>query len=171
MTSTAKAQLEAVQILRQSAATLYRMSKMNLDGVTHAESLVQPPPAGNCMNWVLGHLVSIYDVMLPLLNQAPVLDAETSKHFARGSQPVREPGQAVEFSKLVAAWDESSRRVDAGLASLTSEVLSSPAPFSPTKNPDETVRSLLAFLLVHQAYHVGQTGLLRRIAGKPGGIA
>jgi uncharacterized damage-inducible protein DinB len=45
-----------------------------------------------------------------------------------------------------------------------------PAPFSPTNNPKETVRSLLATVFFHQAYHVGQTGLLRRIAGKEGAI-
>jgi hypothetical protein len=45
-----------------------------------------------------------------------------------------------------------------------------PAPFSPSKNPKETLRSLLTTVLFHQAYHSGQTGLLRRIAGKEGAI-
>ncbi|NOT34959.1 MAG: hypothetical protein HOP12_12420 [Candidatus Eisenbacteria bacterium] len=29
---------------------------MNLEGITAAESLIHPPPAGNCINWVLGSL-------------------------------------------------------------------------------------------------------------------
>jgi uncharacterized damage-inducible protein DinB len=32
------------------------------------------------------------------------------------------------------------------------------------------VRSLLSLVMFHQAYHVGQSGLLRRIAGKEGKI-
>ncbi|MEO8090106.1 MAG: hypothetical protein ABI703_07410 [Gemmatimonadales bacterium] len=34
-----------------------------------------------------------------------------------------------------------------------------------TGDPDETVGSNLATLVFHQAYHVGQTGGLRRVAG------
>ena len=25
--------------------------------LTHADTLIQPKPSGNCMNWVLGHLL------------------------------------------------------------------------------------------------------------------
>jgi hypothetical protein len=42
-------------------ANMYEFSygaiKRNLDEVTNEDSLVQPPGAGNCLNWVLGHIV------------------------------------------------------------------------------------------------------------------
>jgi uncharacterized damage-inducible protein DinB len=44
-------------------------------------------------------------------------------------------------------------------------------PDSPTGDPDETLGSLLAVALFHQAYHAGQLGILRRIAGESGAIA
>ena len=28
-----------------------------VDGLSHADSLLQPQPGGNCLNWVMGHLV------------------------------------------------------------------------------------------------------------------
>jgi uncharacterized damage-inducible protein DinB len=34
----------------------------------------------------------------------------------------------------------------------------------------ETVGDQLAFLQFHEAYHIGQAGLLRRLAGKDGAI-
>jgi uncharacterized damage-inducible protein DinB len=68
------------------------------------------------------------------------------------------------------AWDECSRRVDAGLAALGPEALSARAPFSPSDDPNETVGSLLSTVCWHQAYHAGQTGLLRRAAGRAGAI-
>ena len=67
-------------------------------------------------------------------------------------------------------WDESPRRVDAGLAASGSDALGRRAPFSPGGDPGETVGSLLMTIAWHQAYHVGQTGLLRRLAGKEGAI-
>lgn len=36
---------------------------------------------------------------------------------------------------------------------------------------DETMGSLLAAVLFHQAYHAGQLGILRRIAGESVAIA
>lgn len=57
-----------------------------------------------------------------------------------------------------------------GLARLAPEALDAPAPFSPRNKGDETVRSLLSILVFHQAYHTGQTALLRRMAGKAGAI-
>ncbi len=44
-------------------------------------------------------------------------------------------------------------------------------PDGPTGNPEETVGSLLAVVMFHQAYHSGQLGILRRIAGESGAIA
>jgi uncharacterized damage-inducible protein DinB len=41
---------------------------------------------------------------------------------------------------------------------------------SPTGNPNESLGSLLATVMFHQAYHAGQLGILRRIVGKPGAI-
>jgi uncharacterized damage-inducible protein DinB len=60
--------------------------------------------------------------------------------------------------------------MDAGLADVQAETLGRPAPASPTGNPDETIGSLLATILFHQAYHSGQTAVLRRLVGKPGAI-
>lgn len=123
------------------------------------------------MNWVVGHLVSTYnDAVLPLLGQQPVLDADVLKRYGRGSGELREPSEAQPLEALMTAWDEVTNRVDAGLAAITAEALNRPAPFSPRNNPDETVRSLLTIIVFHQAYHCGQAGLLRRMAGKDGAL-
>ncbi len=53
-----------------------------------------------------------------------------------------------------------------GLAQVTEDQLSQKAPISPTENPDETIGSLLSTFAFHDAYHIGQTGVLRRIVGK-----
>jgi uncharacterized damage-inducible protein DinB len=159
------------EVLRQQARTIQRVVRLNVEGISHKESLIQPQPAGNCLNWVIGHLVVAYQSIFPLLEQEPVISEERLKAYERHSSPLKDRAEALPFQELLAAFDKASERVDAGLTSLAPRRLDEPAPFSPTNDPKETVRSLLASISFHQAYHAGQTGLLRRIAGKPGAIA
>ncbi len=69
------------------------------------------------------------------------------------------------------AWDEAAERMDAGLPGLMSKTLDAPAPSFPNNDPGETVRSLWALVCFHQAHYAGQTGILRRVAGKAGAIS
>jgi hypothetical protein len=159
-----------ITVLRQQTGMSQYVVKINLDGITQEESLIQPDPAGNCLNWVVGHLIAIYQHALPLLGQEPVIPAARIDRYDRGSPALRARGEAIDIGELLAAFDECSRRFDAGLAALDPETLGERAPFSPSDNPNETIGSLLTTFAWHQAYHTGQTGVLRRIAGKPGAI-
>jgi uncharacterized damage-inducible protein DinB len=160
-----------VEVYRHQARMVHEVVRRNVEGLTQEESLLQPNPGGNCLNWVLGHLLSIYESALRLLGQEPVLPEGALKRYGRGTPPLQDPAEAMEIRELMAAWNEVGPRLESGLAGLTAEALDRPAPHSPTKNPNETVRSLLTTIFFHQAYHAGQTGLLRRLAGKEGAIA
>jgi len=160
-----------LQSFRHQARLAHRVVRLNVDGLTHEESLIQPRPGGNCLNWVVGHLVWVYAGALPMLGQEPVLQQGTLSRYARGAPALRNPEEARDFGELLTAWDEATRRVDAGLAALPVGELGRPAPHSPANDPEETIRSLLSTIFFHQSYHAGQTGVLRRITGKPGAIA
>jgi uncharacterized damage-inducible protein DinB len=170
MSRTGTAAAAEVELWRLQARMARDTVNANTYGLTHEESLVAPQPGGNRLNWVLAHLLSVYDGFLPLLKQEPVIGATTLKRFARGAPPLENPADAIDFGKLQAAWNQASDRVDAGLARLDPEILDQPVPNSPSGNPDETVRSLITTVMFHQAYHAGQTGVLRRIAGREGAI-
>lgn len=158
-----------VETFRHQAGMTRAVVRMNLEGITHQDSLVQPQPNGNSLNWVLGHLLWVYNDALRLLGQQPVMDSAALERYKRGSDPL-DPTHAIDLQELTAAWNQAVERVDAGLAELTADVLDRPAPSSPSGNPNETVRSLVSTVMFHQAYHSGQLGLLRRIAGKPGAV-
>jgi len=160
----------AIQAIRYQAQVVHQVVHRNVDGITHQESLLQPEPGGNCLNWVMGHLVWAYAGALPLVRQKPMLNQDHLSQYARGGPPLTDPSRAVDFGQLLAAWDDSTRRMDDGLAGCPLETLGQRAPGSPTNNPDETVGSLLATIMFHQAYHSGQTAVLRRLIGKPGAI-
>jgi uncharacterized damage-inducible protein DinB len=169
MTRTAENTASEIEVFRNQARTTHEVVRVCVKGVTHDDSLIRPQSGGNCMNWVVGHLLWAYQGTLSMLGQEPVMQEGTLKQYARHSLPLKDP-DAVEFDKLMTAWDESSRRVDAGLTRLTPEALDRPAPGSPTDDPNETVRSLLTVTMFHQAYHAGQTAILRRITGREGAI-
>jgi uncharacterized damage-inducible protein DinB len=170
MTRAAPTTATEVDLWRHQTRMTGHVVAANLDGLTHQDSLVQPHPGGNRLNWILGHLLSVYNSLLPLLGQESVMEEAMLKRYARGAPPLRDPKQALDFQELRAAWNQALERVDAGLASLSPEVLDRPMPDSPSGDPNETVRSLLTTVMFHQAYHAGQTGVLRRIAGKEGAI-
>jgi DinB family protein len=171
MSTTAMTTGNEIATLRHQAGLIHKVVHINVAGVTQEESLINPEPEGNCLNWVVGHLVCIYNNVMPLIGQRALPEADRLKRYDRGSAPVRNASEAMELSDLLSIWDEASNRVDAGLANLTQQALDARAPFSPTNDPKETVRSLISTVLFHQAYHSGQLGVLRRIAGKPGAIA
>lgn len=170
MTTATSATVSEVEVFRHQAQMIQTVVRLNVDGLTQEESLIQPSPGGNCLNWIVGHLLCIYDQMLPLLGQQPVMAEETLKRYDRGAPPIRDSAEALELRDLMAAFEKATERVDAGLAGLTPEALDRKAPVSPSDNPNETVRSLLSTVFFHQAYHAGQTGIVRRIAGKEGAI-
>ena len=170
MTTTNASTSGEITVLRQQARISQAVVHINLAGVTQAESLEYPTPGGNCANWVVGHLVAIQDHVLPLLGQQRVLPAEVRPRYDRGSAGLHDGAKPLEITELLELWSESSRRVDAGLAALDPDALGKPAPFSPGNDPGETIGTLLMTIAWHQAYHVGQTGLLRRLAGKEGAI-
>ena len=168
MSATLQSTNDIAVLKGQNRTTQYAV-RVNAEGISHSESLVSPAPGGNCMNWVVGHLVCVYNNVLPAVGQPTVLDYDKVKRYDRGSAPITNH-DAIEFATLLAGFDEAVSRFEAGLGTLTPEQLDEKAPFSPTNNPDETVRSLLSVVSFHQAYHSGQLGVLRRIAGKPGAI-
>jgi uncharacterized damage-inducible protein DinB len=170
MNATAVTSAPEIDVLRSTAQLTDFVLRANVEGISHDDSLIQPPSGANCMNWVVGHLACIYNNALPLLGQQPVRDKVSLQRYDRGSKPIVDDGEALNFRELMSLWDEAQKRVEAGLSSLPVSRLDEPAPFSPTNNPNETVRSLLTILLFHQAYHAGQTGVLRRLMGKAGAI-
>jgi hypothetical protein len=170
MSAVAEAAVGEIASLRHFARLSDRVLRVNVDGVTHAESLIQPQPAGNCLNFVVGHLVAVYNNALPLVGQELVMERAALERYQRGAPPLTDPAEAMDLGELMAAWATAAERMDAGLAGLAPEVLDQPAPFSPSGDPNETVRSLVATVLFHQAYHAGQTGVLRRVTGHEGAI-
>lgn len=136
---------------------------VNARDLTHQESLVGPEPGGNCANWVLGHIVQNRGAILSLLGEQPVWNDAEGERYKRGSTPIAAGPGAKPFAEILAALDRSQERLMAGFSRVKDADLGSAG----TKG---TLAAKLAGLQFHEAYHTGQLGLLRRIAGKEGAI-
>ncbi len=156
-----------IDALRMLFGINYQVLQKNLEGVTQEDSLLQPFGGGNCLNWVLGHIVATRDGALQLLRQEPVWSKDQAANYRRGSAPIRDGAQALPLEKIVADLGQSQERLLAGLGQVTESELSAPGP---DRSVAETVGETLFVLHMHDAYHAGQTGLLRRMAGHEGAI-
>ena len=159
-------------MLAETLTTQFRMNQYiagrNLDGVTHEESLIRAVETGNHLNWLVGHVVATRCALLPALHQASPWGAEEMRLYQHGSSGAVN-ADYLPFDEVVRAFNTTQERIVEGMASLTDEELAAPAPFSPGGGP-ETLGSLLTKSTVHEGYHLGQTGILRRVIGKPGAI-
>ena len=148
----------------------YGAVSRNLEGLSHAESLVVPPSGGNCLNWVLGHLISARNTALSLAGGSPVLSGEAAAAYQRGSSPDGTT-RFLDLATLRGLLDDSQRQIVPALAVLSENALDNPVPEQHRRPPlTGSIGDALIRLHYHEGYHNGQIGLLRRIAGKEGAI-
>jgi uncharacterized damage-inducible protein DinB len=137
--------------------------KLQTAGLTHADSLLQPPFRANCLNWVLGHLADNRSSILKALGRPPLLSDEQSARYGYGSEPVTCEGSGVmRMEDLLAALERAQEGIAEGLRQATPEVLARQTKFA---GRDMSVGEQVFFLYFHETYHVGQTELLRQLAG------
>lgn len=163
----ATAQVTTKDALKSQFQVLFGTLGDNLAGMSHEDSLVQPTPGGNCANWILGHLTNVQNQMMQLLGEAPVWESPDLERA--GLDPITDPGAAIDFNTMRDKFLGSAERCIAAIDGLTDEQLAEggiPHPFG-----GETTRgALLALLSFHQAYHAGQLGISRRVAGLAGAV-
>ena len=132
-------------------------------GVTHAESLLKPPFRANCMNWVLGHILTGRGTCLELLGLPPVLTEEERKIYDRGSDELEDTETASDLENLIKKLDRSLDQISAALQAMPPEQLAAPVNFGVQPKP---LAEALHFLMWHETYHTGQLEPLRQLAGK-----
>jgi hypothetical protein len=140
----------------------------NTEGLTNADSLVAPEPGGNCLNWVVGHVVNTRNAMLGQLGLEPIWEEARGELYGRGSPSRLEAARAVPLEEMLADFDRAQAQIlDAldrhGAVGLERETQGLFVERS-------QVGKEIATLIFHEAYHLGQAGLLRRLIGRDGAI-
>ena len=139
-----------------------RLLDMQVNGISHAESLVQPPFNGNCLNWVLGHILTDRDSMFKELGLPGELTSQQYQRYDRGSDPITSPQDAIHLDDLRAMSTRSAERLKTRNNSMDMTALK----LASSGHHNRAMGAVLAFAIWHESYHVGQLELLRQISGK-----
>ncbi len=144
--------------------------RMNLDGITHKESMIEPKRGVNCLNWVVGHIIVSRDQILEELGAERIWSDAQSIVYSRGSKGFS-AGNALDLGEIRDAQKVTLKRMFEAILNLSEEQLQGEYEEETKSGKRRTVAQWLAFHHFHQSYHVGQTGLLRRLIGRVGAIA
>jgi len=129
-------------------------------GLSYQDLLLQPQPGGNCMLWVLGHMVeSMKDLVIELGGSEPQ-GFDIYKRFERTSEPVLkdEPG-LPDLGRFKQDYAALSALAIQALENQTDDYFRQPG-WSGTKG------ATVLFFSFHMSYHAGQLEVLRNLAGK-----
>jgi hypothetical protein len=132
-----------------------------LDGLTDEQAWSRLSDQNNSMMWIVAHAVSVRAGMLEMLGET--IDTGWGNTFARGSTPseaIRRPSR----DEILAVHDAVATRVKTRLAVMTEAELSAPAIGTRIPNAT-TVAEQIGFFTLHDSYHVGQLGYIRKALG------
>jgi uncharacterized damage-inducible protein DinB len=134
-----------------------------VEGLSHADSLLQPEARGNCLNFILGHILIHREMLMEILGLDPVSVNSELSRYERDSEPITEDGEGVlKYERLLDLLAQSSEILINALDNIADEELEREV------RPGEssaTVGMRVEFYSWHETYHVGQTEYLRQLAG------
>jgi uncharacterized damage-inducible protein DinB len=145
----------------------YAIIQRQCEGLTHADSLLQLPFRGNCLNWVMGHLTQSRERILKLFDLPTIwTDAEVER-YQRNSPPVLSDGaDIITFERMMRDFECAHQQLHVRLSGSSVVELDQPGKEVVKGAGEMTTGEWVAFLLWHETYHIGQLEYLRQLAGK-----
>jgi len=138
--------------------------KMQTEGLTPEEALIQPQPSGNCMNWVLGHLLDNQIEQLELLGAGSPVSRSQLTVYQRDSEPlVGACPEALQLPELLEGLENVHDALVARLGQMSEADFEREVIF---RDKAMTIGWRFLFMLFHYTYHLGQLELLRQLAGR-----
>ncbi|MFP3599185.1 hypothetical protein SB679_20900 [Chryseobacterium sp. SIMBA_029] len=145
-----------ITIIKYLISSNYKVISMNINDISNEESMIFPNGDANCMNWILGHLIYIRNAFLNVLGEESVWDNDQFSCYNRGEIPLNRKDEFISFEDLKLYLKKTQDKFEAKLNSLESI--------------DSAIINDVSGLSLHEIYHSGQFGYLRRILGKSGAI-
>jgi hypothetical protein len=141
----------------------HNLIKMQTQGLEHEDTLIQPQPSGNCMNWVLGHLLDNQIEQLELLGVDSPVERKMLVAYKRDSEPLSQGcPDALKLDQLLEGLDAVQAVLIQRLEGMSEADFEKEVPY---RDKMMTVGWRFLFMHFHYTYHIGQLELLRQLAG------
>lgn len=150
------------ETLIESYAVNLQVIKLQTAGLSHEDSLLQPPFRGNCLNWVLGHIIAGRSTALEHLGESPIWDESQKSRYESGSEPIQSGKDALPLEQLLADLDQAQEQLVSALGNLSPEGLDA---LIMARGREQPLGQALSGLQWHETYHLGQLEFLRQLAG------
>ena len=124
----------------------YRVINMQTIGLTHEDSLIQPPYRRTCLNWIVGHILDGRESFLTYPGESLPLTEAVANRYKGDSASITSAEDALSLAQLLSALEESQARIMAGLERIPAETLE-------TRFDDATAGEKVAFVHWHETYH------------------
>ncbi|MBI5060230.1 DinB family protein [candidate division KSB1 bacterium] len=129
--------------------------------LSNSDSLRGPQPAGNCINWVLGHILLTRSQLELMLGAQPLLSGPRWECYESGQD---------DLDRQCAIGLEELEQVTAESLSHMQDVIraSEPRMGEAIGTRGRNIAETIGTFVSHEAYHAGQIHLIRRTIGKAG---
>lgn len=135
-----------------------------IDGLSDEELRHHPGSESNPMLWLAGHLAGARSMLARALGTG--VDVPWAHKFAQKSQP-DENGDYPSGAEILATIKTLGNQLRERFAQMSDADLSGPSPRD-FPIPDKTLRGMIAFVIYHESYHVGQIAYVKKWLGYPG---
>lgn len=141
-----------------------RLFHAAVNGLSYEEVHRRAGLTAGSMLWIAGHVLVYRSRMLQAAGLT--FDCPWVSLFSRGAT-LLSPAEYPDMDEIVRFFDDLTARLNTAIGSLDESALERETEIR-TPVPDRTTRGVIAFLIYHEAYHVGQMALIRKILGYPG---
>jgi uncharacterized damage-inducible protein DinB len=156
--------MERGKLWRSAFGNNLRLLELNSAGMTGELAARRSASGVSSAAWIVGHLVAARHRIVKLLGGPVPEDPIWEKQYARGG-----PGASAHLD-----WAELTEAFKGTDGALKAAFQQQADWDRPTLNPalgiEQPLEQVLAFLYMHECYHLGQIGLIRKLHGLPGAI-
>lgn len=136
-----------------------RIIGMQVNGLSHEDSLLQPPFYGNCMNWVIGHIVRSRGLMLKTALGLSLSLTDEQLHTYDKDAITEDGDHVLKLEQLLEGLNEAQQLIEQAFTSTPAE------KFTESFGESGTLGEYVVGFYFHDTYHTGQTEQLRQLTG------
>jgi len=154
---TVKTDQNIIQDYEFTAMLVHRL----VDGLAQEETLIQLPFEVNCLNWILGHIVTNRSYALEVVGAEHTWQEAVRKLYNSGTDNIKPDGESMHVDVLLKYLDESVELLKNALKDVSEEYLSE--HFTNYRG-EKTREAHLSGFHWHETYHIGQVEIFRALA-------